>query len=134
MKSIFVLARPDLEVVMATITLQLGNYSNYVASHMWNLHDSVLSEDVSDQMEVEDYATSHLYKCVEKDGVEVRKPRSVILDLRENMVGLDTESGSDNNAGGLSQSVWGGVMTTVELPDYSYVKPDWNDTSVASGR
>ena len=101
---------------------------------MWNLHDSVLSEDVSDQMEVEDYATSHLYKCVEKDGVEVRKPRSVILDLRENMVGLDTESGSDNNAGGLSQSVWGGVMTTVELPDYSYVKPDWNDTSVASGR
>ena len=119
---------------MATITLQLGNYSNYVASHMWNLHDSVLSEDVSDQMEVEDYATSHLYKCIERDGEEIRKPRTVILDLRENLVGLDTDEESDRNVCESSNSIWGGVTTTVELQNYSYVKPDWKDTSIATGR
>ena len=118
---------------MATITLQLGNYSNYVASHIWNLHDSVLSEDVSDQTDVEDYATSHLYKCVERDGEEVRMPRTVILDLRENMVGLDTEAAKESTADILTQSIWSGVTTTVERPDL-HLKPDWNDTNTSSER
>ena len=116
---------------MATITVQLGNYSNYVASHIWNMHDSVLSEDVSDQNDVEDYATSNLYKCIERNGEESRTPRTVLLDLRENMVGLDTECITDNSNSAF-QSVWGGVTTTIERPDYTHVKPDWDDPSSSS--
>ena len=118
---------------MATITLQLGNYSNYVASHIWNLHDSVLAEDVSEQMDVEDYATSHLYKCVERDGEEVRMPRTVILDLRENMVGLDTELVKENTADILTQSIWSGITTTVDRPDL-HIKPDFSDVTSSSNR
>jgi hypothetical protein len=118
---------------MATITLQLGNYSNYVATHLWNLNEAVLAEDVSDQIDVEDYATSHLYKCTEKNGQETRTPRTVILDLRENIVGLDTDAES-GNVNELSQSVWGGVTTTIDRPDSAHVKPNWNTASSATKR
>ena len=116
---------------MATITLQLGNYSNYVASHIWNLHDSMLSEDVSQQNDVEDYATSNLYKVVEKsNGQQKQTPRTVVLDLRENMVGLDTDTDVARSES-LPQSIWGGAVKTVERPESKHSKPDWNPSTSA---
>ena len=114
---------------MATITLQLGNYSNYVASHIWNFQDSLLSEDVSEQNDVEDYATSNLYKVVEGPyGHQKRTPRTVLLDLRENMVGLDTDNGVASSES-IPQSMWGGAVKTVERPESKHSKPDWTPSS-----
>jgi Misato Segment II tubulin-like domain len=118
---------------MATITLQLGNYSNFVASHLWNLHDSVLSEDVSEQDDVEDYTTLNLYKCTERKGDESRVPRTVLLDLRENIIGLSCTD-AESSTTGVSQSIWGGALKTVERPNHSHVKPDWNSASQSSSR
>ena len=110
---------------MATITVQLGNYSNYVASHIWNLHDSVLSEDVSEQDDVEDYVTTNLYKVIERNGEQMRTPRTVLLDLRENMVGLETDMEVASTES-IPQSIWGGALKTVERPESTHAKPDWS--------
>jgi hypothetical protein len=119
---------------MATITLQLGNYSNYVASHLWNLHDSVLAEDCSGQDDVEDYETTNLYRVTERNGEQSRTPRTVVLDLREKIVGLDTEIDTGSSQSGVTPSIWGGALKTVERPNYSHVKPDWTDASQISSR
>lgn len=119
---------------MATITLQLGNYSNYVAAHLWNLHDSVLSEDCSGQDDVEDYETGNLFRCTERNGEQIRTPRTVILDLRENIVGLNTEVDTGNSQSGVTPSIWGGALKTVERPNYAHVKPDWAEVPQTSLR
>ena len=119
---------------MATITLQLGNYSNFTASHLWNFQEALLSEDVSQQDGVEDYETLNLYKCTECNGEEKRTPRTVLLDLRENIIGLSCKSdlSADDSSASVPQSIWGGVLKTVERPNHSHVKPDWNCTSQTS--
>ena len=119
---------------MSTITLQLGNYSNFVASHLWNLHDSVLSEDVSEQDDVEDYTTLNLYKCTERKGDESRIPRTVLLDLRENIIGLSCKTDAENSTNSVPESIWGGALKTVERPNHLHVKPDWNCASQDSSR
>ena len=119
---------------MSTITLQLGNYSNFVASHLWNLQESVLSEDVSEQDDVEDYTTLNLYKCTERKGEESRVPRTVLLDLRENIIGLSCKADAENSSTSVPQSIWGGTLKTVERPNHSHVKPDWSVASQTSPR
>lgn len=123
---------------MATISLQIGNYSNYVAAHQWNLHEAILCEDVTEQDDVEDYATSHLYRITEKNGEENRVPRTVVLDLRENVIHLDSDINmSGQNTNEIQPSVFGGVNTKIETfhnDDSTHVKPDWNISTTPIGR
>lgn len=112
----------------ATITLQVGNYANYVCSHLWNFQYSSLSGDAVDSDET--YDSSELFRCIETSGGEViQSPRAIVCDLRENYVNVDPYNVSNGQGGGggrssassssLPASLWGGVTTTIARADHS---------------
>ena len=119
---------PRSTQMASTITLQVGNYSNFVCSHLWNFQYSSLSGDATDSDET--YDSSEHFRCIETAGGEVTySPRAIICDLRENYVNVDPYNVLNGQGGGRSSasastsslppSLWGGITTTIARADHS---------------
>ena len=113
-----------------TITLQLGEFSNYVGSHYWNyqllacLQQSQSGEEGEEEgFEGLSEIASRLFREQVREGVF--QPRVLISDLRLNvgrLIGDHDETGDDSGGGGGVDAVleWGGSlskMTRSDVPD-----------------
>lgn len=70
------------------VTLQIGNYSNHVASHFWNLQESlfVYKLDNKNNTQLPDINHDFLFR----EGLNSQNsltftPRAVLIDLKENV-------------------------------------------------
>ncbi|KAK0630824.1 tubulin domain-containing protein [Bombardia bombarda] len=97
------------------ITLQLGQQSNYVATHFWNAQESYFT--YSDDQESPVNHDVHWRPGIGADGTETFMPRTVIYDLkggfgtlkRTNALYADQEDGPP-------QGLWSGPTTTLHQP------------------
>ncbi|KAJ3358333.1 mtDNA inheritance, partitioning of the mitochondrial organelle [Allomyces javanicus] len=94
------------------ITLQLGNYANYVATHVWNAQCAYPADgDVIDH--------SILFRTgLDLNGHETVTPRTVIVDLKDNYSRLsdDTAAALEAETSSAADRLWGGAID-------SYVRP-----------
>lgn len=69
------------------ITLQLGSYSCYVGSHIWNIQDAIKGNGGDENEEsTSSYQLSQLYRASSiKNGRQVYTPRALIIDKRYNI-------------------------------------------------
>uniref|UniRef100_A0A7S3QR85 Misato Segment II tubulin-like domain-containing protein n=1 Tax=Dunaliella tertiolecta TaxID=3047 RepID=A0A7S3QR85_DUNTE len=103
------------------ITLQLGNYANYVGTHFWNLQDEVVGYSGRDEWWRYTAAVDNdvLYAAGEdKQGQLTYRPRALFVDLSGSLGGVRfTEDGSSAPAAAASSlnesagiSTWGGRL------------------------
>ena len=98
---------------MPTITVQIGNYANFVGSHLWNLqYDALLNDTTADEV----YNAVEHFRCIETSDRQVhRSQRAVVCDLRENFVFTDPFANNSRNAHrGAATSIWSGITTKIE--------------------
>ena len=111
-----------------TITLQLGEFSNYVGSHYWNYQllaclqqsQSGEGEEGEEGFQGSSEVASRLFREQARDGVF--QPRILISDLRLNVGRLigDLDDTGDESGGDDAVLEWGGglsKMTRCDVPD-----------------
>jgi hypothetical protein len=110
----------------STITVQIGNYANYVCSHLWNFQYELLDGPAG-----EGYDDAVLFRRTEGGdaGGVVRTPRAVVCDLRENFVQVDPfDASGGHRARQLSAmpppSVWSGATATIAREAAGALPPD----------
>jgi len=88
------------------ITLQLGNLSNYAATHFWNAQESYFTYPGQDESPIDHNV--HWRPGIGADGSETFLPRTVIYDLKGGFGSLrkinalyEAESASDHAASSL---------------------------------
>ncbi|GAX76227.1 hypothetical protein CEUSTIGMA_g3671.t1 [Chlamydomonas eustigma] len=109
------------------ITLSLGNYSNYVAAHFWNIQDELLGytdlEDWTDLSAVID--STVLFNIKEnRQGALSYHPRALFVDLSGSLGGVSL-SDSVGAAATESISTWGGRLQVHQadlVPKSSFLK------------
>ncbi|KAI5306349.1 mtDNA inheritance, partitioning of the mitochondrial organelle, partial [Ascosphaera pollenicola] len=62
------------------LTLQLGQRSNYLATHFWNTQESYFTYDANEESPVDHDV--HFRSGVGADGSETYTPRTIIYDLK----------------------------------------------------
>ncbi|PSR83777.1 tubulin domain-domain-containing protein [Coniella lustricola] len=104
------------------ITLQLGQQSNYIATHFWNTQESYFT--YADNEESPINHDIHWRPGLGADGSETYMPRTVIYDLKGGFGSLKklnalydvTESGENANGDASGSSLWAG-RTVVQRAD-----------------
>lgn len=87
------------------ITLQIGHFSNFVGSHLWNLRtDSLTSEDFDENFVNKPDPTVYFHES----NLKAFKPRCIMIDLDEN---VGTAFNEDPYADSVSSSIWNGSIT-----------------------
>ena len=70
----------DLGIMHEIITLQLGQRSNYLATHFWNTQESYFTYNEGEESEVD--PNIHFRPGVGTDGSDTFTPRTLIYDLK----------------------------------------------------
>lgn len=108
------------------ITIQVGNYANYVGAHFWNFQDELFARIAEDEdlQRRHQFDLSKLYRISKThDGKDVYTPRLLVVDRKENMGTYHPDSSSFHGTlGGAavdrsaqSEYVpWGGSVTQVK--------------------
>lgn len=100
------------------ISLQIGNYSNFIGSHLWNIKESLHDQECIE--------VGVSYHC---DNNYTLSPRCVIVDLFENIGGYPTEV----KVSDIDSSVWSGIVAkSVQPQDWSNSTDYWSDLSNVS--
>ena len=91
---------------MTTITLQIGSYSNFIATHVWNLHE----EELKGSVDSCESGILNYYRHSTND--DKRSPRTVILDLQENFPRLSAVT--NDNILSNATSLWQGQTKVIQ--------------------
>ena len=78
------------------LTIQLGNYANYVGTHYWNYQDELYMRcthsDIAPLYEGHDFQIQQLYRFGRTvDGHDTCTPRLLMIDKKENMLTFNPE-------------------------------------------
>jgi hypothetical protein len=107
------------------ITIQVGNYANYVGAHFWNFQDELFARIAEDEelQRQHNFDLSKLYRMSKTwDDKDAYTPRLLVIDHKDNMGTYHPESssfhgklgGSAVNASAQSEYVpWGGGVTQI---------------------
>lgn len=63
------------------VTLQLGNFSNYVATHFWNAQESYFTYAADEALSPVDHDV-HWRAGIAADGADTFLPRTLVYDLK----------------------------------------------------
>ncbi|EEH08516.1 misato [Histoplasma capsulatum G186AR] len=107
------------------ITLQLGQRSNYLATHFWNLQESYFTYSTDEESPVDHDV--HFRPGIGADGAETFTPRTVIYDLKGGFGALQKYNAlyGLEEAAGLPRGLWDGnevVQREPSIPQTEYQK------------
>ncbi|CRG89337.1 Protein dml1 [Talaromyces islandicus] len=107
------------------VTLQLGQRSNYIATHFWNLQEAYFTYSDSSEPLIDHDV--HFRPGLGQDGSETFTPRTVIYDLKGGFGTLRkyNELYEVEDPSGIPQGLWDGsqmVQTQPNIPQSEYQK------------
>ncbi|KAL1963648.1 hypothetical protein VTN77DRAFT_7969 [Rasamsonia byssochlamydoides] len=107
------------------ITLQLGQRSNYLATHFWNLQESYFTYNEEEESPIDHDV--HFRPGIGVDGTETFTPRTIIYDLKGGFGTLRKYNAlyELQEQEGLPQALWDGnevVQKQPEIPQNEYQK------------